>query len=353
MRSTRGIVAGLAALGFGAAGLVVVAPAEAGEAGCGRTNNSVRKLLECVTLNGVLEHEEALQEIADKNNGSRSSGTSGYDASVDYVAQRLTKAGYSVTRQPFTFLSSRRSGPRPCSRWRPARSATSRGPTSVPRRSRSAATSPPRSPWSTSSSDLGNTSTSGCEGTDFAGFPAGNIALLQRGSCTFEIKAENAAAAGAAGVLFFNQGDTAAADRQGIPAVTLGAGYTGGIPALSATYTLGAQLSSIAGLRMRLFANVFRGPATTENVIAELPGGDAGNVVMAGAHLDSVPRGPGINDNGSGSGALLEVAEQMAKLKRPTRCGSPGGPLRRAASWVRRTTSPGSRRHSARTSRCT
>ena len=56
----------------------------------------------------------------------------------------------------------------------------------------------------------GNTSTSGCESTDFAGFPAGNIALIQRGTCTFEIKAENAAAAGAVAVLFFNQGNTAA-----------------------------------------------------------------------------------------------------------------------------------------------
>ena len=36
---------------------------------------------------------------------------------------------------------------------------------------------------------------------------------------------------------------------------------------------------------------------------------------MAGAHLDSVQAGPGINDNGSGSAALLEVAEQLGKLK--------------------------------------
>jgi len=50
-------------------------------------------------------------------------------------------------------------------------------------------------------------------------------------------------------------------------------------------------------------------------VIAELPGKNDGNVVMAGAHLDSVQRGPGIQDNGSGSAALLEVAEQIAKLK--------------------------------------
>ena len=54
---------------------------------------------------------------------------------------------------------------------------------------------------------------------------------------------------------------------------------------------------------------------TTENVIAESKGGDANNVVMAGAHLDSVEAGPGINDNGSGSSALIETAEQMAKVK--------------------------------------
>jgi Zn-dependent M28 family amino/carboxypeptidase len=51
------------------------------------------------------------------------------------------------------------------------------------------------------------------------------------------------------------------------------------------------------------------------NVIAESKDGDANNVVMAGGHLDSVQRGPGINDNGSGSAALLEVAQQMAKVK--------------------------------------
>src|SRR5690606_5775039 len=50
-------------------------------------------------------------------------------------------------------------------------------------------------------------STSGCEASDFAGFPAGNIALLQRGTCSFLIKAENALAAGAVGVIIGNQGN--------------------------------------------------------------------------------------------------------------------------------------------------
>jgi Zn-dependent M28 family amino/carboxypeptidase len=75
------------------------------------------------------------------------------------------------------------------------------------------------------------------------------------------------------------------------------------------------EWASTPGLTMRVFANVDRRVATTENVIAETPGGDPDNVVMAGAHLDSVAAGPGIQDNGSGSSALIEVAEQMAKLK--------------------------------------
>ena len=66
---------------------------------------------------------------------------------------------------------------------------------------------------------------------------------------------------------------------------------------------------------MRVFANVSREEAITENLIAESRHGDPSNVVMAGAHLDSVFEGPGINDNGSGSSALLEVAEQLAKVR--------------------------------------
>jgi Zn-dependent M28 family amino/carboxypeptidase len=64
-----------------------------------------------------------------------------------------------------------------------------------------------------------------------------------------------------------------------------------------------------------LKTDTFRGIATTSNVFAETPGGNPNNVVMVGAHLDSVNAGPGLQDNGSGSAAILEVAEQMAKVK--------------------------------------
>ncbi|QOV36327.1 M28 family peptidase [Streptomyces ferrugineus] len=52
---------------------------------------------------------------------------------------------------------------------------------------------------------------------------------------------------------------------------------------------------------------------TGYNLIADWPGGDANQVVMAGSHLDSVSSGPGINDNGSGSAAVLETALAVAR----------------------------------------
>jgi hypothetical protein len=88
------------------AGSVVAAlPAgAAGGNGCDqRTNNTVAKLTECVTLEGVTDHLEAFQGIADANGGNRASGTPGYDASVAYVEHRLGAAGYQVTRQAFQF----------------------------------------------------------------------------------------------------------------------------------------------------------------------------------------------------------------------------------------------------------
>ena len=85
------------------------------------------------------------------------------------------------------------------------------------------------------------------------------------------------------------------------------------IPVVGASYADGVALAQ-AGSTARVFV-----PAPESrpqvNVIAELPGKNDSNVVMAGAHLDSVAAGPGINDNGSGSAALLELAQNLSKLK--------------------------------------
>jgi Zn-dependent M28 family amino/carboxypeptidase len=279
-----------------------------------RANNTYPKILECVRVGQVREHQAALQEIADANGGNRFSGFSGYNASVDYVVETLEAAGYEPQVQTFDYLAFEVVGPSALQQIAP-------NPTTYVEDVDFGAitqTDPGDVTAAVTAVDLqlgrGNTSTSGCEASDFAGFPTGNIALLQRGTCTFELKAENAAAAGAVGIVIFNQGNTDAEDRNNIPAVTLTANNTSGIPVLGTTYELGVTLANTPGLRMRVFANTLRRILPTANVLAEKTGATDDNVVMAGAHLDSVLAGPGINDNGSGSAAILEAAEQLAHV---------------------------------------
>ena len=70
-----------------------------------RINNTKKKLLQCVTLEGVREHQAALQAIADANNGTRVVGLSGYQASVDYIVDQLEASGYNATLQPFQLIA--------------------------------------------------------------------------------------------------------------------------------------------------------------------------------------------------------------------------------------------------------
>ena len=269
-----------------------------------RVNNTFEKLLECVTLEGAREHQAAFQAIADANGGIRLAGTSGYDASVAYVVEKMTAAGYDVSLDgfPFVFVPPavlRQTAPVTANYATGAFTGTGYGDVTATVTAMDVNLAPPRDPV-----------TSGCEAADFAGFPAGNIALIQRGTCTFATKALNAQAAGASAVIIFNQGNTPA--REGLVIGTL-LPSTASIPVVGASFADGVTLSqagTVAHVKVDSPQNI-----TVYNVIAESKGDDPNNVVMAGAHLDSVAQGPGINDNGSGSAALLEVAEQMAKVK--------------------------------------
>jgi Zn-dependent M28 family amino/carboxypeptidase len=269
-----------------------------------RTNNTFDKLLECVTLSGVRAHQAALQAIADANGGNRAAGTPGYDQSVQYIVDEMTAAGYQVTLNAFPFVyippaTLQQIAPISATYETGRFTGTGTGNVTASVTAVDINLVPPRDPV-----------TSGCEAADFAGFPAGNIALIQRGTCAFAIKAANAEAAGASAVIIFNQGNTPA--REELIVGTL-APFTATIPFVGASFADGealAQPGSTAVVRVDPEQNV-----TQYNVIAESRGGDPNNVVMAGAHLDSVQRGPGINDNGSGSAVILETAIQMAKVK--------------------------------------
>ncbi|HKE73467.1 MAG TPA: M28 family peptidase [Acidimicrobiales bacterium] len=278
-----------------------------------RSNDTGPELRECVTLFGVRSHQAALQTIADANGGNRSTGSPGHDASVEYVVHELREKGYRPTVQEFDYLEFVVLGDSDLDEEAPGTPTFEEGTDFAPMDQTDGGDVTAPLTAVDVALGAGNASDSACQPADFAGFPAGDIAVVQAGGCPAEAKAEAAAQAGASGVVLFNQGDTAA--RQGLPAETLTIGNHAGIPVMGASYAVGAHLAAVRGAVLRLFANTQREETTSFNVLAETATGDPHNVVMVGAHLDSVAEGPGINDDGSGSAAVLETAEQMANVR--------------------------------------
>jgi Zn-dependent M28 family amino/carboxypeptidase len=288
-----------------AAGLLAVAGAlvTATPAAAGTKCDTVEKLMGCVTLAGVQEHLAAFQAIADTHGGNRASGLPGHTASADYVQDRLEAVGYTVTRQPFDFNYYEVIGT-------PTFAQTAPTPTEYVygedfddmSYSGSGTVTGTAVPVDVDSPD------SGCEAADFTAAVAGQVALIKRGTCDFGTKAANAEAAGATAAIIYNDG--ASPDREGLIGGTLGVPV--GIPVLDTTFARGGEL---AGTSVAIDIETVSETRSTENVIAELPGRASHDVVGIGAHLDSVAEGPGINDNGTGSAAILEVAENLAGTK--------------------------------------
>jgi Zn-dependent M28 family amino/carboxypeptidase len=276
------------------------------------------ELREAVTADAIMDHLAELQKIADNNGGTRASGTSGYDASVDYIEDLLVAAGYEVTRQDFLFNRFSELSEPVFEQVEPNQVTyvpnedfitmdySGSGDVTAPLQ----AVDLVLPPGATAS-----TSNSGCEPEDFADFVEGNIALIQRGTCDFSVKAANAFDAGATGVIIFNEGQEG---RTETLAGTLGDAFSDPIPVIGTSFEIGNELAALlaAGEVIIHLATdtLIELDVPTQNLIAETPTGRDDRVVMAGAHLDSVPAGPGIEDNGTGSATLLETALQIAEL---------------------------------------
>ena len=274
-----------------------------------------QELRRAVTTEGVFDHLEKFQRIANANDDTRASGTPGYNASANYVKNKLANAGYEVSVQKFDYVAYEELEPSVLEQVEPEE-VTYEEDTDFDTMSYSGSgdVTAEVTPVDVQLGP-GNTATSGCEDTDFATFPAGNIALIQRGACDFVVKADNAEEAGAVGVVVFNQGNTE--DRTDVVLGNLGSEIEVNIPVFGTTYALGVEwIETIeeTGLTLHMFASTKKTPTTSKNVFAETANGNDDNVVMAGGHLDSVPEGPGINDNGTGTAALLEVALEMEDL---------------------------------------
>ncbi|WP_067453953.1 M28 family peptidase [Actinomadura macra] len=275
-----------------------------------------------VTLKDLRRHLAAFQEIADYNGGDRAAGRPGSDISVRYVEGRLRKAGFEPVVQKFTFPYWREKSGAAFSQTAPHKVSYKRGDDFLTMGfSGSGDVTGPVTAVDVPSSGEG---TSGCEAADFTGIPTAAVALVQRGGCTFETKASRAKAAGAGAVLIYNR-----AGEKGPVQGTMNKPQS--LPVLSITHALGAELvkasgtaepkaakvsekARAGGLRVRVKTDTSHGRRSASNVVADTEYGRAGNVVLLGAHLDSVREGPGINDNATGASALLAVAEKISAL---------------------------------------
>ncbi|MFC4062319.1 M28 family metallopeptidase [Planomonospora corallina] len=271
-------------------------------------------LSERVKGKNVRKHLEKFQQIADANGGNRAAGTPGYDASLAYVQDKLRKAGYRTSTTDVEFpVKWEEFSPAVLQQVSPEAKTYTVGTDFVTVHSSAggdvtaqvqavdAVIPTPETP---------NTSTAGCEASDFAGFVPGRIALLQRGTCPFVDKATNAKAAGAAGVIFFNEGQPGRTEPLEFDIVE----WRFGFPIVMASTAVGLDLADSPGTTVRLKVDAKTTVGTTKNLIAESRRGDKNEIVMVGAHLDGVPEGAGINDNGSGSAAVLETALKLSDV---------------------------------------
>eukprot|EP00012_Vannella_robusta_P014372 CAMPEP_0206210840 /NCGR_PEP_ID=MMETSP0166-20121206/17777_1 /ASSEMBLY_ACC=CAM_ASM_000260 /TAXON_ID=95228 /ORGANISM="Vannella robusta, Strain DIVA3 518/3/11/1/6" /LENGTH=448 /DNA_ID=CAMNT_0053632571 /DNA_START=101 /DNA_END=1444 /DNA_ORIENTATION=- len=242
-----------------------------------------------------MAHLDAFQAIANANGGNRAAQNPGYNASVDYVVSVLeAKTNYTVTVQPFNFEITEENAT-------PKFSQISPSPVDYARYLEFNTLSYTGSgDFQASATDGGD----GCSASSFVGFPSGNIAIVARGDCDFSTKTDNAVAAGAMGVLIYNY------EGQGAFSGTLGS--TKSVPVFGISYDLGRSfIDTTETPVLSMFCDMSVVTVYTSNVIADTTVGNDGSVIVVGSHLDSVPEGPGINDNGSGSATNLELATEL------------------------------------------
>lgn len=312
-KTSRRSVAALAAVAL-ATPLLLASAGTAGAHGGGHghhgnpakdAKNLSKKLVRESSAKDAYKHLKALQAIADANGGNRAAGTPGHEKSAEYVYKVLKKAGYKVSYDTFDFtytetLAEKASvlTPTPRALGIAAMTYTKSTPEGGIKAALAAATVD---------------ATSGCEATDYAvGAFTGKIALIKRGGCTFAQKQIAASEAGAVGAIIYN-------NTEGALSGTLGDPKDGRIPTAGLSQAEGTALAAdvAAGeVTVNFEVRQLLETRTTKNVIAETRGGSADNTVFLGAHLDSVTAGPGINDNGSGTAGLLEVADELAENTR-------------------------------------
>lgn len=260
-------------------------------------------IADAIDMPRLMAHLHEFEKIAGQFSGSRSV-ENGFNASVDYVlgVLRAQAPSLRVWTQSFEVDMYKTVVPPTLLMEAPFAIVFKIGTDFLPFHGFAGAADVPEYVAAPPGCDLG------CNASDFAGFTPNRVALIKRGGCTFNAKVTSAVAAGAVGVLIYNDG--AGADRVGSFRGRLDSQP---VPSFALSYATGVLLLQ-PGTAVRMAETTESYRVTTRNVLAETPGGDPTSVVTIGTHLDSVPEGPGINDNGSGSATNLEIAIAVHRL---------------------------------------
>ena len=252
---------------------------------------------------GMVSHLQSLQEIAIRNGGTRSITSTGFNASLQYVKKQLEdNTDLILTVQPFSLNVSVSLTPASLSMVEPQQIDYATKDFTVVEYS--------------GSSDLAArlipAANFGCQPRDYPTSTTGKISLVSRGGCLFFEKVDNAIKAGARGVLIFNYPD----EPGPVASSTLFKPYS--IAVFTIPFSLGQQLLQDANAFIHMSYQSKVIAVYTSNLIAETRLGDPNTVVTIGSSLDSSENGPGMNENGSGSSANLQMALQFGTVvKKP------------------------------------
>lgn len=252
-----------------------------------------------VTVEAMMAHLRALQNIANHNGGNRADGTPGFTASVEYVAKALRNKGFDVQTPQFDRLYMVSMG-------KPALTVAGR---TYPVDQASLLVQTP--PGGLTGAPIRPNRPSGCAASDYpAVVPKGAIAVVDDTRCSVVDKQNSALAKGASALVVLS-----APNGRGAPPTLFTPGYFKQLTvpvAVLGSYGATALSGVTAPVRLVLDARHIK--ITSRNIVAQTKTGSAHEVVVAGAHLDGSRAGPGINDDGSGVAAVLETALQLGPL---------------------------------------
>lgn len=281
---------------------------DAGDSGAAISKPLVdtKALQDKISRDNLLKRAEDLFEIAklgedEYNRPTRVIGSEGHRGTLSYIQDTLEKLGdyYTVSPQAFPAVSGS------VFEFRLVLGDV------LPNTTTTMGLTPPTKDNEPVHGDLVLVENEGCDASDYPSDVSGNIAFVKRGTCAFGDKSALAGKAGAVAAVVYNSEDDEVHGTLGMPS-----------PHHVATFGLsGSEAEPFVkklkdGTRVDVIAYMDAVVKTimTSNIVAQTVGGDPDNCVMLGGHSDSVPEGPGINDDGSGSLSILEVATQLTEF---------------------------------------